>query len=178
MEKVVKGKAWKFGHNIDKDADVFPFQYVRENHSGVPIEELVIHTMENLNPEFGKNVRKGDFVVAGRNFGYGKDHIQAAESLKVLGVAAVIADSIASSFFKEGVYFALPMLASDGVSEKIRQDDELEVNIQTGEIKNLSTGETFRANPAIPEGHPLCPIMQAGGQIEYTKKKVASSKKA
>lgn len=177
MEKVAKGKAWKFGHEISNDTDIFPFRYVLEVSGGAPLEKFVSHVMESANPEFGKRVRKGDFIVAGRNFGHGKAHREGVECFKILGVAAVIADSVSAGFFKNSVYFALPALTGEGVSEKVKQGDELQVDMWTGEIKNLTTGETFRANPVVPEGHPLFPIMEAGGQIEYVKKKVASVKK-
>ncbi len=177
MEKIIKGKAWKFGHDIGGDADVLPFRYFLEQIGGVPIEKFAFHAMEGLNPEFGKEVKKGDFVVAGRNFGCGKCHL-GVQALKALGVGAVIADSVAKGFLRGSINDALPILISEGVSEKIKQDDKLEVNMQTGEIKNLSTKETFRAEHGIPEGHPLYPIVEAGGRVEYIKKMVAQLKKA
>ena len=97
--------------------------------------------------------------------------------MKRLGVGAVIADSIGPRFFRYSVYFALPILVNHGVSEKIRQDDSLEVNVETGEIKNRTTGENLTAKPVIPKGHPLYPIMEAGGQVNYVKKKLAAMKK-
>ena len=177
MEKVAKGKAWKFGDGLDVDYQIFPFQYVLQNMGGVPVEKLVHHVMEVVNPEFATKVKKGDFVVAGRDFGHGKPHRQGAECLKILGVSAVIADSIAPLFFKGMLYYGLPGLTGNGISSKIRQDDELEVNLETGEIRNLSTGVTFKAIPVVPPEHPLFPILEAGGQIAYIKKKVAALQK-
>lgn len=177
-EGISKGKAWLFGDNLDSDSHIFPFRYVLKLSNGAPFEKLASHVMEPVNPEFGKMVQKGDFVVAGRNFGHGKAHLEGAEALKLLGISAVIDESVASGFFKNALYYALPVITGDGLSEKIRQGDELEVNVQTGEIKNLSTGENFQANPAVPPGHPLFPIMQAGGQIEYIKHEVEKLKKA
>jgi 3-isopropylmalate/(R)-2-methylmalate dehydratase small subunit len=133
--------------------------------------------MEVVNPEFATKVKKGDFVVAGKNFGHGKPHQYGTECLKILGVSAIIADSIAPIFFKGMLYCGLPALVGNGISEKIRQDDELEVNLETGEIRNLSTGETIKATPLVPPDHPLFPIMEAGGQNEYIKKKVAALQK-
>ena len=178
MERVLKGRAWKFGHDLVGDQHIFQNKYVVEQMSGVPIDKLAHHVLEVVNPEFGTKVKKGDFVVAGRNFGFGKGHRQGAECLKRLGVAAIIADSVGPRFFRYSVYFALPILIGEGLSEKIKQDDELEVNVATGEIKNLSTGEVLKASPVVPEGHPLFPIIEAGGQVAYIKGKVAALKEA
>ena len=93
-------------------------------------------------------------------------------------MSAIIADSIAPVFFKGMLYYGLPALVGDGISSKIRQGDELAVNLETGEIRNLSTGESFNATPIVTSGHPLFPIMEAGGQIEYIKKKVEALQKA
>jgi 3-isopropylmalate/(R)-2-methylmalate dehydratase small subunit len=140
---------------------------------GIPVEKLVHHVMEVVDPEFSTNVKRGDFVVAGRNFGHGKPHRQGAECLKILGVSAVIADSIAPIFFKGMLYHGLAGLIGDGISSRIRQGNELEVNLETGDVRNLSTGETFKATPIVPPEHALFPILEAGGQIAYIKKKLA-----
>ena len=178
MEKEAKGKAWKFGDNLDVDYQIFPFQYVLQNMGGVSLDKLVHHVMEVVNPEFATNIKKGDFVVAGRNFGHGKPHQQGAECFKLLGASAVIADSIAPLFFKGMLYYGLPALVGEGISAKIRQGDELEVNLETGEIRNLSTGETLKVTPVVTPQHPLFPVMEAGGQIAYIKKKVEALQKA
>jgi 3-isopropylmalate dehydratase small subunit len=175
--RVAKGKAWKFGHDLDRDRDIFPFRYIQQLNSGVPMEKLLCHVMETVNPEFGAGVRKGDFIVAGRNFGRGQDHREGLQCLKLLGISAIIAESIAASVFKHGVYLGLPIFLRESVTEKIKMGDDLEVNLDTGEVKNISSGETFRAEPTVPPGHPLFPVMKAGGQIGYVKTKVANSKK-
>ena len=178
MSEDIRGKAWKFGNDMDSDSHIFPFRYVLELSSGIPFEKLASHVMEPVNPEFGTKVQKGDYLVAGRNFGQGKAHLEGAEALKVLGVSAVIADSVAFGFFKNALYYALPVITAEGISEKIGQGDELEVNVQTGEIKNLTTGENFQAHPAVPPGHPLFTIMEAGSQMEYIKREVDKLRKA
>jgi 3-isopropylmalate/(R)-2-methylmalate dehydratase small subunit len=178
MKRVVKGKAWKFGDNVDRDSDLFPFQYVLESLGGVPLEKLVGHVLESLNPEFGVKVEKDDLLVAGKNFGHGKAHKEGIRCLKSLGVGGLIAESINKSFIRDALYFGLPMLTGEGILAQIHQGDELVVNMETGEVTNLSTGQTLMAAPVIPDGHPLFPIMEAGGQVEYVKKKVASLKNA
>ena len=133
MKELLKGRAWKFGHDLDRDAHIFPFQYVLESN-GVPLERLAHHVMEPVNPAFGVKVRKGDFLVVGRNFGHGKGHPEGIACLKMLGIAAVIADSFINLFVKDAVYFGLPMLDGEGIYDRINQDDELEVDATASEI--------------------------------------------
>ncbi|PKN66009.1 MAG: 3-isopropylmalate dehydratase small subunit [Deltaproteobacteria bacterium HGW-Deltaproteobacteria-15] len=177
MMKAVCGKAWKFGNDLTVDKDIFPFRFVLQLSNGVPLKDVAVHLMEPVDPGFGKNVRKGDFLVAGANFGLGKAHSEGVEAMKILGLSAIIADSVAPGFLRSAIYNAMPILTGEGLSEKITQGDDLEVNPDTGRIRNLSTGEFFDAKPAIPPDHPLYPIMKAGGQIEYIRQRVASSKK-
>jgi 3-isopropylmalate/(R)-2-methylmalate dehydratase small subunit len=174
MEEIKRGRAWKFGHDAQGDRDVFQFKYLSEEGVKGMTLELARHAMESVNPEFGTGIERNDFVVAGRNFGSGPSHRQGIQALKMLGVGAIIADSITKYYFKACVYYALPMLIGDGVSDKIKQGDNLEVRIDIGKIKNLTTNETFVATSAVPHGHRLFPIMEAGGQIPYLKKRVAS----
>jgi 3-isopropylmalate/(R)-2-methylmalate dehydratase small subunit len=177
MKAVATGKAWKFGNDLTIDVDVFPFRYTLELSNGVPLANVAKHLMEPVDPEFGKQVREGDFLVAGRNFGLGKAHSVCIEAMKALGLSAVIADSVAPGFFKAAIFYALPILTGDGVSGRIKHGDNLEVNVETGEIKSCFTGESFYAKPAVPPGHALYPILEAGGQMEYIKRKVALSNK-
>ena len=172
LSENIRGKAWKFGDNLDLDHDILPFKYVVEQSDGVSFEKTASHVMETINPEFSKQVKKGDFLVAGRNFGHGKAHMEGTEALKFLGISAVIVDSVAPDFLKNALHIALPVLIADGVTNKINQNDELEVNIQTGVIRNLATGEIIQTNPAFPPGHSLYAIMEAGGYIEFIKREL------
>lgn len=175
MEEIVKGKAWTFGDNIDGDADIFPFQYFMQELGGAPVDQLAVHLLENLNPDFGKQAQKGDFVVAGVNFGCGKAH-SGYKELKYLGIGAIIADSAFNGFIKGCVNECIPVLTAEGVSKKIRQDDQLEVNLKTGEVKNLTTGETIQTENPVKPGTPFYPIQEAGGYVAYLKKKVQEMK--
>jgi len=176
--ETVKGKAWKFGHDLDRDSAIFPFKYVLEAGRGVPLEHLARHVLESVNPEFGGNVRKGDFLVVGRNFGHGKTHKEGIACLKVLGIAAIIADSFLKTLVKNSVYLGLPLLTGDGVYDMIDQDDDLEVNFETGLITNVRKSTTFKANLVIPPNHPLYRIVEAGGQIDYVRKRVMDIQKS
>jgi 3-isopropylmalate/(R)-2-methylmalate dehydratase small subunit len=124
--------------------------------------------MINLNPEFPKKVKKGDFIVAGKYFGGCWLHNHCAYAIKGCGVGAVIADSIFSFLYRALIdLVGVPVLIGKDVSSKIKQDDELEVNIKTGEIRNLTSGEVIRVDP-IP--NILLEIIEAGNLVEYIKK--------
>jgi 3-isopropylmalate/(R)-2-methylmalate dehydratase small subunit len=172
--ETVKGKAWKFGHDLDRDAAIFPFQYVLETGRGIPLEKLASHVLESVNPEFGVKVQKGDFMVVGRNFGYGKAHKEGIAGLKILGVSAIIADAFLKPLVKNSVYLGLPLLTGNGVYDRIDQDDQLEVDFSAGLIRNLSKGTEIKAELVTPPDHPLYRIVEAGGQIEYVKKRLRS----
>ncbi len=170
----IKGKAWKFGHDLDRDASIFPFKYVLQAGKGISLKELAVHVLEPINPEFGANVREGDFLVVGRNFGHGKTHKEGIACLKLLGIAAIIADSFLKTLVKNSVYFGLPLLTGDGLYDAIHQDDQLEVSLDSGLIKNMSTVDALKSELVIPPDHPLYRIVEAGGQIEYVRKRLIS----
>ena len=176
--ETVKGRAWKFGHDLDRDSAIFPFKYVLEAGRGVPLEHLARHVLESVNPEFGTKVRKGDFLVVGRNFGHGKTHKEGIACLKLLGIGAIMADSFLKTLEKNGVYLGLPLLTGEGLYDMIDQDDDLEVNLRTGLITNVRKGTTFKANLVIPPGHPLYRIVEAGGQIDYVRKRLTDIRKS
>lgn len=177
MKGRVRGRAWKFGNDLSMDRDIFPFRYLLELSKGIPLKEIATRLMEPVDPEFGKKVRKGDFLVAGRNFGFGKAHSEGVAAMKALGLSAIIVDSAAPRFLKNALYYGLAVLVREGISGKIEHGHELDVDPEVGTVKNLSTGKVFQAKPAFPPGHPLYPIMKAGGQMEYIKEEVARLKK-
>jgi 3-isopropylmalate/(R)-2-methylmalate dehydratase small subunit len=172
--ELARGKAWKVGHDLERDSAIFPFRYVLEAGRGVPLEQLARHVLEPVSPDFGTKVKKGDFLVVGRNFGHGKTHKEGIACLKILGIAAVIADSFLKTLVKNSVYLGLPLLTGDGLYDMIHQDDELEVSLDSALIKNLSTGDVLKAELVIPPDHPLYRIVEAGGQIEYVRKRLIS----
>lgn len=175
MEEIVKGRAWTFGDNIDGDADIFPFQYFMQELGGASADQLAVHLLENLNPDFGKEAQKGDFIVAGVNFGCGKAH-SGYKEMRSLGIGAIIADSAVNGFIKGCVNESITVLTAEGVSKKIHQGDQLQVNLKTGEIKNLTTGETIQTENPVKPGTPFYPIQEAGGYVAYLKKKVQEMK--
>lgn len=155
-------KAWVFGDNIDTDA-IAPGRYLKFD-----IGEVAKHTMETIDPGFASSVRKGDIVVGGRNFGAGSSREQAPEALKHLGVSALIAESFAGLFYRNAINLGLPAVVCND-AKRIRADDELELDAESGRLKNRTTGETLACEP-IPGF--LMAIIRDGGLLPHLEKKL------
>ena len=164
------GKAWKYGDNIDTD-QIIPARYLVTSDP----EELGKHCMEDADPEFVKKVRPGDVLVGLKNFGCGSSREHAPISIKAAGVSAVIAKSFARIFYRNSINLGLPLFECPEAAELIQQGDELELNPATGEIKNLTRGESYQAQPLPPFARE---IMAAGGLMNYVALKVGLSKPA
>src|SRR5512136_3028124 len=140
---MLKGKAWKFGDGISTD-HIAPGRlfHLRSN-----LPELAKHVLEDADPEFASKVQTGDFVVGGNNFGLGSSREHAPTIIKMAGVSAVLAKSFARIFFRNAVNVGLPVLICD--TDKMSREDELEVDLESGEIKNLTNGKklTFKHLP-------------------------------
>jgi 3-isopropylmalate/(R)-2-methylmalate dehydratase small subunit len=156
------GRAFVFGDNVDTDT-LAPGLYMKK-----PIEELARHTLEALNPAFATNVRAGDIVAAGDNFGMGSSREQAVMALRHLGVAAVIAKSFAGLFFRNALNLGLPALACADAG-RIREGDRLAIAPEDGKVENLTTGETYVCEP-IP-AH-LAEMVRDGGLLPHLEKKL------
>jgi len=162
---ILKGKAHKYGANIDTDA-IIPARYL--NLSEPP--ELAMHCMEDIDAEFLKRVEPGDIIVAETNFGCGSSREHAPVALKAAGVSCVIAKTFARIFFRNAINIGLPLLESPEAVEGIGAGDTVEVDLEAGKIKNVTKGKTYSAKP-YPEF--MMGIINAGGLVPYTKKKVA-----
>jgi 3-isopropylmalate/(R)-2-methylmalate dehydratase small subunit len=160
---ILAGRAWKFGDDIDTDA-IIPGRYLVMNDP----RELAEHLFEGLRPQMAVQVREGDFVVAGDNFGCGSSREHAPLALKGAGIAAVVAKSFARIFFRNAINTGLPLFICDEV-DKIRDGDPIEIDMAEGIIHNLSSGESYRTTP-LPQF--LMEIVEAGGLIEYTKRMI------
>ena len=159
------GRAWKFKDDIDTDA-IIPGRYLVINDP----EGLAEHVFEGVRPEFAGEVRAGDFVVAGSNFGCGSSREHAPLGLKGAGVKAVVASSFARIFFRNSINIGLPLFVSADV-ERIRDGDSIEIDADEGIIFNRSRGESYKTTPLPPF---LQEIVEAGGLVDYTKRKVRS----
>ncbi|MGB9613785.1 MAG: 3-isopropylmalate dehydratase small subunit [Candidatus Margulisiibacteriota bacterium] len=157
----MKGKAWKFGDNIDTDL-IIPARYLNTSDP----KELAKHAMEDADPNWIKKMKKGDFIVAGENFGCGSSREHAPIALKAAGVSAVIAKSFARIFYRNAINIGLPILESKEAAEKIKEGDLIEVNLAQGEIKNITRKTIYHAQP-FPEF--MQKIIKAGGLIRYLR---------
>ncbi len=157
----MKGKVWKFGDNINTD-EIIPARYLNTSDPN----ELAKHCMEDADPEFPKKVQKGDIIVAGKNFGCGSSREHAPIAIKAAGVSCVIAESFARIFFRNSFNMGLMILESEEAAKEAQTNDELEIDINSGEIKNLTRGKTYKAKP-IPEF--MQELVKCGGLLEYIK---------
>ena len=163
----MSGKAHKYGDHIDTD-QIIPAQYLVTT---VP-KELALHCMETPDPDFVKRVKDGDVIIAGINFGCGSSREHAPIAITGAGVSCVIAKSFARIFFRNAINLGLPVLESPEAADGIEAGDEIDVDLATGTIRNLTTEQVFKAKPFEPF---MMEIIEAGGLVEYTKRRMAAA---
>ncbi|MGE5582107.1 MAG: 3-isopropylmalate dehydratase small subunit [Bacillota bacterium] len=161
--KTLQGKVWRFGNDIDTDL-IIPARYLNT----IDPKELAAHCMEDADPAFAGKVSAGDIIVAGKNFGSGSSREHAPIAIKASGVSCVIAASFARIFYRNAINIGLPILESPAASQAIKEGDLVELDLASGRIADLSTGEVFQASQFPPFMQEL---MEAGGLIEYVKQK-------
>ena len=149
--------------NIDTDV-IIPGTYLKIHD----YNELATHAMEGLDPDFPSKVKDGDFIVAGKNFGCGSSREHAPIALSTCGIKAVIATSFARIFYRNSVdgAFLLPIEIDDKTYQKISNSDQLEINIENNEIKNITKNETYSMKPF---SEIIAKIISAGGIFKYKK---------
>src|ERR687886_2371898 len=160
---ILHGKAWVFGDNINTDI-IIPFRF--KSRTNDPYE-MAKYAMYGIDPDFPKKITKGDFIVAGRNFGGGSSREQAPVALKYAGIAAVIAESFARIFYRNAFTIGLPALEIPGIKDRVVQGDELKVDIGNFSVENLRTHEHFSAKP-VPDF--MRKVLLEGGLVEYYKR--------
>jgi len=158
---MLKGRAFKFGDSISTD-HIVPGRLL---HLRSNLPELAKHVFEDIAPKFTERVASGDFVVGGKNFGLGSSREHAPLVIKMSGVSAVLAKSVARIFFRNAINVGLPVLICD--TDMIDNGDKLEVNLETGEINNLTKKVQLNFS-RIPE--VMLRILDEGGLIPYIKK--------
>ena len=160
---ILKGVAHKYGANVDTDA-IIPARYLNVSEPG----ELSRHCMEGIDGDFLKRVKPGDIIVATTNFGCGSSREHAPIAIKAAGVSCVIAQNFARIFFRNAINIGLPLLEC-AQADEIEQGDELEVELEKGEINDITKNKVFKAEP-YPDF--MLQIISAGGLTDYTKKKI------
>ena len=134
-----EGKVFKFGDNVDTDV-IIPARYLNSSDPA----ELATHCMEDIDKDFVKNVNKGDIIVANKNFGCGSSREHAPIAIKAAGVSCVIAETFARIFYRNAINIGLPILECDQAVKSIEAGDKLEVNFDTGVIKNLTKNKSIK----------------------------------
>jgi 3-isopropylmalate/(R)-2-methylmalate dehydratase small subunit len=157
----LEGKVWRYGDNIDTDV-IIPARYL----ISFDPQELATHCMVDIDKSFAKNVKKGDIIVGGKNFGCGSSREHAPIAIKASGVPVIIAASFARIFYRNGINIGLPLLEIGDDVNKIKSNDTLRVDTSTGKIENLTSGDVFQAHP-LPGF--VEDIARAGGLINYIK---------
>ena len=157
----IEGKVWRYGDNIDTDV-IIPARYLNTFDPA----ELAKHCMIDIDENFAANVKAGDIMVGGKNFGCGSSREHAPVAIKASGIPVVIAASFARIFYRNGINIGLPLLEIGDAVEKISANDVLRIDTSAGTIENLTTGDEFKAQPLPPfvQG-----IADAGGLINYIK---------
>jgi 3-isopropylmalate dehydratase, small subunit len=161
-----KGRVFRYGNNVDTDV-IIPARYLNTSDP----KELAAHCMEDIDPDFVKNVRPGDIIVAGRNFGCGSSREHAPIAIKASGISCIIATTFARIFYRNAINIGLPILECEQAVNGIEAGDEIEVDFDTGIIKNITKGTTFKARP-FPEF--MKRIMAADGLVNYIREKYYS----
>jgi 3-isopropylmalate/(R)-2-methylmalate dehydratase small subunit len=155
------GRAFKYGNNVDTDV-IIPARYLTTTDEA----ELAQHALEDLDPEFAANVRAGDVVVAGENFGCGSSREHAPLALKGSGASAVVASSFSRIFFRNAINTGLPIAVSPEAVAATDAGDEIEVDVERGVVHNTTKGLTFDAEP-LPEF--VMDIVRTGGLVNWVR---------
>ncbi|HIE43903.1 MAG TPA: 3-isopropylmalate dehydratase small subunit [Candidatus Omnitrophica bacterium] len=160
---IIKGLVHKFGDNVNTD-EIIPAVYL----ATTDIKELGRHCMEGIDATFPRRVKKGDIIIAGKNFGCGSSREHAPLAIKATGVSLVIAKSFARIFYRNAINIGLAILPSGEAYENVNPQDELRVDLAKGEIRNVTEKKTFYAEAFPPL---LEEIIEAGGLIKWYSKK-------
>ena len=161
------GRAFVFGDDVDTD-QIAPGQYMAGG-----IEALAGHALETLRPDFAGSVKPGDVVVAGRNFGMGSSREQAAEALKLLGVAGVVAHSFAGIFYRNAINLGLPVMIAEDLSA-LRDGDAVKLDVAGAHLRLTEKGIDIALEP-LPDN--LKEMLADGGLVPHLKKRFAAERK-
>ena len=157
--KVAEGKVFKFGDNVDTDV-IIPARYLNSSDP----KELALHCMEDIDKDFVNKVKKGDIIVAEKNFGCGSSREHAPIAIKAAGVSCVIAETFARIFYRNAINIGLPIIECAEASKGIDAGDEVLVDFDSGIIKNLTKGTEFKGQAFPPF---MQKIIDAEGLVNY-----------
>ena len=155
------GKVYKYGDNVDTDV-IIPARYLNAPSP----EELAKHCMEDIDPDFARQVQPGDIIVGGANFGCGSSREHAPISIRACGVSCVIAPSFARIFYRNAINIGFPILECPEAAQEIANGDQVSVDFATGVITDETTGKTYQATGFPPF---IQKIIASGGLLPYLK---------
>ncbi len=161
---MIRGRVFKFGKDIDTDV-IIPARYLNTTDP----KELARHCMEDIDPEFPKKVKEGDIIVADTNFGCGSSREHAPVAIKACGISLIIAKSFARIFYRNAFNVGLPLLEGDNWIDEIKDGDVLEVEIDKGLIRNVTTGKEYSTKPIPPF---MMDILKEGGLMGFARRKI------
>lgn len=158
---IAKGKAIKYGNNVDTDV-IIPARYLNSSEPS----ELAAHCMEDIDADFINKVEKGDIIIAAKNFGCGSSREHAPIAIKASGISCVVAKTFARIFYRNSINIGLPILECEELYDESDEGDRIEVDFDTGEIKNITKNKTFKTQP-FPEF--MQEIIKNDGLVGYIR---------
>jgi 3-isopropylmalate/(R)-2-methylmalate dehydratase small subunit len=159
---IIKGVVHKYGDNINTDI-ISPPQYME-----LSIADAAAYAMSAVDPHFAKTVKNGDIIVAGVNFGSGSSRETSPLTLQYLGVSAIVAKFFARIFYRNAINLGLPVIEC-AETDKINSQDEIEIDLSAGAIRNLTKGEVYMCSKIPPH---IMELVSDGGLVPYLKKRV------
>ena len=164
MTQALGGRAWKFGDNVNTDG-IIPAKYAVFTKAS----DLGPHAMEGTRPGWAQQVKPGDFVVGGSNFGSGSSREIAPIAMQGTGIGGVVAKSYARIFFRNAINIGLPIFESDEAAEKIEEGDQIELDQAAGQIRNLTRHQVYKST-----AHPpfIQELIAAGGLVPYVRRRL------
>lgn len=166
MKKIIQGKAYVFGNNIDTD-QIYPGRYLELTEA----PDIAKHVLEGADSSFAGRYLPGGIVVGGRNFGCGSSREHAAIAIKAAGIPLVVAESFARIFYRNCINLGLPLLVCPGISAACKEGDELSIDIEAGTVRNLSSGITLKGQGL---SEYVWKILSAGGIKPLLRAEISS----
>ncbi len=166
MQDVIRGRVWTLGRDVDTD-QIISGKYL----TIIDPEQLKLHVLEIALPEFAKEARSGDILVADENFGSGSSREHAPQAMRAIGVGAVVADSFARIFFRNAINLGLPAIEARGVRAIFERGDTARIEMREGVVVNERTEASVRF-PALP--HHLLELLEVGGLVEKVRQELTA----
>ena len=164
MRNLKIGNSFCYKDDVDTDV-IIPARYLNTADE----QELASHCMEDIDKDFAKNVQEGDFIVAGENFGCGSSREHAPLAIKTCKVSAVIAKSFARIFYRNAINIGLVIIENDKLPDETKNGDKLELDVDAGLVKNLTTGKEYNF---VPYPKEIQKLVEVGGLVNYTRMKL------